>query len=95
MKILSVIATIKPEMGGPAEAVKNIAQEACARGHDYHVVSCDLSDADYIKPLCFPHLIALGPGNILLGYSARMLPWLKSNCRRRSKSAEFGIGLPV
>lgn len=74
MKILHAIQSANPAGGGPIEGINQLA--AATKGRLEHgIVSIDPPDAPFLKghPLS---VHALGPGGIL-GYSSRLVPWLR------------------
>lgn len=78
MKILHAIQSADPSRGGPLEGILQVAQ-ATSPSITHDVVSLDDPSADYIAGQ--PVLItALGPGSIL-GFSPRLVPWLKANAK--------------
>lgn len=80
MKILRVITSIDPALGGPVEAARRIDEVLLARGHQVELVCLDDPAASYIGS--YPaKTIALGPSAGGYGYNARLVPWLKANAR--------------
>jgi glycosyltransferase involved in cell wall biosynthesis len=80
MRILHVIASLDPEFGGPAEAVRALvehAPEECA----CEVVSVDDPQAGFLRGLGFT-VHALGPRRSAYAYSRALMPWLRANRER-------------
>jgi glycosyltransferase involved in cell wall biosynthesis len=78
MKVLHAIQSADPAGGGPIESIKQLAAATNA-DHRHSVVSIDCSSAPFLRE--FPlEITALGPGSIL-GYSARLAPWLREHAR--------------
>jgi glycosyltransferase involved in cell wall biosynthesis len=81
MRILHVIATLNPAMGGPIEGVRTLFTYA-KEGYVGEAVTTDLPDAPWLEGLTFP-VHALGPAvGGPYGYNARLLPWLRENLHR-------------
>ncbi len=70
-----------PSGGGPAQAVRSLADGYIREGHSVEAVTLDLPDAAFIADLPFP-VHALGPSLGVYGYNRKLLPWLKSNIDR-------------
>jgi glycosyltransferase involved in cell wall biosynthesis len=78
MKVLHAIQSVDPSWGGPIETIKQLAVAMNAT-HVHHVVSIDPPSAPFLRE--FPlEVAALGPGSVL-GYSARLTPWLREHAR--------------
>jgi len=77
MRILHLIATLDPELGGTTEAVRVIVNHA-PQGCEIEVVSMDDPAAPFLPELGFP-VRAFGPVASVYSYSARLIPWLKAN----------------
>ena len=80
MRILHVISTLNPAMGGPIEGVRTLFSYA-DEGYIGEAVTTDLPDAPWLQGLPFP-VHALGPVSSNYGYSPRLLPWLRANLDR-------------
>jgi glycosyltransferase involved in cell wall biosynthesis len=90
VKLLHVIPSLSPSTGGPAEALRHLAQ---AFGEiDVHVeIACqDDPAAAYLAD--FPVLVhANGPGIGTYGYSRKILRWLRQNMTRFDGVVIHGI----
>jgi len=74
MKILHAIQSADPAGGGPIEGILQLAS-ATRSSCEHVVVSLDRPDAEFLSKL--PVTVhALGPAGFL-GYSSRLLPWLR------------------
>lgn len=76
MKILHAIQSADPTCGGPLEGILQIVQATTA-SISHEIVSIDSPSADFLADLPCPWA-ALGPGS-LLGYSPRLVPWLRTH----------------
>jgi len=79
MRILHVIASVRPQGGGPIEGVKQLASVVTALGHEVEIASLDSPDIDAAS--CPLPLYALGPGKLKYGYSSRFASWLRGNAQ--------------
>jgi glycosyltransferase involved in cell wall biosynthesis len=70
-----------PSGGGPAQAVRSLAEGYIREGHSVEVVTLDEPQAAFIAEHPFP-IHALGPSLGVYGYNKKLLPWLKSNIDR-------------
>jgi len=81
MKILHVVASMDPRMGGVCQAVRTIDAGLTKLGVVNEVVSLDASDASFIKNETLV-LHGLGPARGPWSYSAALVPWLTENLKR-------------
>lgn len=78
MKILHVIASMDPELGGVCKAVR-IMVESLEQENLYNEVLClDAPNASFLERDRFP-VYALGPAQGAWGYSKNLRPWLDKN----------------
>ena len=78
MKILRIIPSVSPRVGGPIEGIRQITPLLARQGHTTEVVSLDPPTAPYLAE--FPLLVhALGPGWGSYRYSPRLIPWLRAH----------------
>ena len=76
MKILRVIRSVNPVIGGPVESVKQSSAALKNRGHVVDVASLDLPTDPWTKN--YPtSLHPLGAGGGTYGYSPAFVPWLR------------------
>jgi glycosyltransferase involved in cell wall biosynthesis len=78
VKILHVISSVNPAVGGPAEAVRQLGTTLTSAGYRVEVASVDPSDAPYLKQFPLP-VHCLGPGTLGYSFSSRFIPWLRAN----------------
>lgn len=78
MRILHVLTSVDPAMGGVANSVVTRGIWLSEHGHKVHIASVDDPSADFIRgyPL---QVFALGPRATSWAYSRRLLPWLLAN----------------
>lgn len=78
MKILHIIPSIDPEVGGPAEGLRQWGMKAATRGHSIEVVTLDAPGMPFLRsyPLtAYP----LGPSQGGYRYNKRLVPWLEAH----------------
>jgi len=90
LKILHVIYSADPTIGGPIENVKQLGAVLTGNGHQVEVASLDGPDAPHWRNFPFP-AYPLGPGVGKYGYSKRLLPWLRENVTRYNVVIVNGI----
>ena len=78
MRILSVIHTLDPARGGPAEALRHYARQTATMGHRQEVLTLDAPDAPWLRDFPAP-VHALGPAWNGYGFTPRLRPWLRRN----------------
>ena len=78
MKILQLLPSIDPKLGGPCEVVRQLGQALKLTGHHTEVATLDDPNAAYLKQFPLP-VHALGPGVMGYQYSSRILPWLREH----------------
>jgi glycosyltransferase involved in cell wall biosynthesis len=81
MRILHSIRSVNPANGGPIEAVKQLAAVNGRYGHEVEVVTLDSPDDAWVRSFPLP-CHAMGPVRGSYGYSAQLVPWLKSHASR-------------
>ena len=82
LRILHLISTVNPTIGGPREGVAQMGGQLSALGHRVEVASCcDRPHDPWVKE--FPLTVhGLGPAFLRYGYSHRLAPWIQSNIDR-------------
>lgn len=80
MKILRVVNSANPKMGGVIEAVRLQQAPLTECDVDVEIVSCDSPDSPWLNDQLPVH--ALGPPYLGYGYTPRLLPWLRANAHR-------------
>src|SRR5687768_7819876 len=90
MKLLRVISSIDPRLGGPMEGARRIDTALAARGVHVEVVCGDPPDAPYLRS--YPAGVhALGPSHMGYSYNAALLSWLRANRRRFDLAVVNGL----
>jgi len=92
MKILRVIASMDPAIGGPAQGIRNSIPELEKLGAFNEVVSLDDPNASFIGNDNFI-IHALGPASSQWQYSKKLLPWLEHNLLRYDAVIVHGLWL--
>jgi glycosyltransferase involved in cell wall biosynthesis len=79
MRLLHVIQSVDPAVGGPIEGIRQLAVAYIAMGISAEVASLDDPTSKHLHDFPLP-VHSLGP-TILgrYGYSSRLLPWLREN----------------
>ncbi|MCB1658238.1 MAG: glycosyltransferase [Pseudomonadales bacterium] len=78
MKLLRVIASINPVLGGSTEAARLLDRALKAQGHEVTLLTLDSPDAHYLAE--YPAMIqALGPSFGFYGYNTKVIKWLRAN----------------
>lgn len=77
MRLLHIIGTMSPEAGGPTESVRSLITYGLP-GYVGEVVTLDDPGAPFLENYSFP-VHALGPVNTVYGYTAKLMPWLRTN----------------
>lgn len=75
LKILQLVHTLDPSVGGVASSVLALSRGMAQRGHQVDVVVLD--DASYSSDASHLSIQPLGPGKGSYRYSRRLLPWLR------------------
>lgn len=80
MRILRVVYSANPKLGGVVEAVRLQHAPLIERGIEVEIASCDAPDSPWLKGQLPVH--ALGPSKSGYGYTPHLLPWLRANAHR-------------
>ncbi len=78
LKILQLVHTLDPSVGGVAAAVVSLSRGMAGRGHKVDIVVLDDPTAPWLVDIGLP-VRALGVGLTSYRYSSKLLPWLKEN----------------
>ncbi len=91
MRILHAMHSMSPESGGPAEAVRRLAQTA-HRDDVYQAefVTLDAPDTPYLRSEKMP-IHAVGPGRGKYGYTRQLDLWLQENLARFDGVSVHGL----
>jgi glycosyltransferase involved in cell wall biosynthesis len=81
MKILHVIPTLSPSIGGPSEALRQLSKAYAAVGIHVEIACQDDPDASFLATLPMK-VHALGAQSSVYGFSRDLLHWLKENVTR-------------
>ena len=90
MKILQLVHTLDPSVGGVAAAVLGLSRGLANRGHKVEIVVVDDSKAPWLATIGLP-VHALGVGLTSYRYSSKLLAWLKQNGGNYDKVIVNGI----
>lgn len=77
-KILQLVHTLDPSVGGVAAAVVSLSRGMANRGHNVEIVVLDEPTAPWLANVGLP-VHALGAGLTSYRYSSKLLPWLKKH----------------
>lgn len=91
MKILHVISSTDPKVGGPIEGMKQLYSQYTNLGVDAEVVCNDSPDMPWHSGQGLPKVYALGPARNAYGYNSRLLCWLRENLSRYDAVIVNGI----
>ena len=78
MKILQVIPTLEPSVGGVAPAMLALSRGLARRGHQVEIVVLDPSSAEWLHPIDLP-VHAVGRGLTNYRYAPALDQWLQAN----------------
>ena len=81
MKLLHVIDSMDPTVGGPCQGIRNMTRNLESLGIYSEVASIDEPGAGFLKNETLL-IHALGPGVSAWGYSSKLQPWLLANLDR-------------
>ena len=91
MRILHAMHSMSPESGGPAEAVRRLAQMAQRDGiYEAEFVTLDAPDRPYLRSEVLP-IHAVGPGRGKYGYTQALDRWLEKNLERFDGVSVHGL----
>ena len=76
LKILQLVHTLDPSVGGVAASVLGLSRGLARRGHKLDIVVLDDSASPWLADMALP-IHALGAGLTSYRYSSKLLPWLK------------------
>ncbi len=81
MKLLHVMPSCDPRIGGPLEGVRQRGLHLQKLGHAVELVTLDAPDEPFVED--FPLTVhAVGPARGGYRYCAALVPWLRANARR-------------
>jgi glycosyltransferase involved in cell wall biosynthesis len=90
VKILQVIPTLEPSVGGVAPAMLALSRGLVRRGHNVEVVALDPPSSEWLGGIDLPKH-ALGRGLTNYGYSPALDRWLKAKGRNYDRIIVNGV----
>ncbi|HYG76104.1 MAG TPA: glycosyltransferase [Planctomycetota bacterium] len=90
MKILHVLSSIDPRLGGVVEAVRRQSVGLKDAGHSCEVVCTDSPASKHAADFPVP-VYRLGPARGKYGYTPRIMSWLAANARNYDTAIVHGI----
>jgi len=90
LKILQLVHTLDPSVGGVAASVLALSRGLARRGHKLDIVVLDDSASPWLVDIALP-IHALGAGLTSYRYSSKLLPWLKKQGRDYDRVIVNGI----
>lgn len=90
MKILRVITSMNPKVGGPCQGIRNIVPYLQELGVDNEVVSLDDPNDDFEMDDLFP-IFKLGKGKTGYQYNSKLVSWLVKNGRNYNVIIVHGL----
>lgn len=91
MKVLHVISSTNPQLGGPIEGVRQIHSQYTELGVTLEIACCDAPGMPWLTAKGLPKIYALGPSRQGYAYTPHLLPWLKVNARNYDAVVVNGI----
>jgi glycosyltransferase involved in cell wall biosynthesis len=81
MRLLHVVSSVDPQLGGVAESIRARGVELVKMGHQVEVVCLDEPDSTFINDYALP-VHALGKGFTAWQFKPSLARWLKAHCQR-------------
>lgn len=78
LKILQMVHTLDPSVGGVASAVLALSRGMAERGHEVEMLVVEDPKSPWLTEIGLP-VHAIGSGQTSYQYSSELLPWLKAN----------------
>ena len=78
MRLLHVISSLDPRLGGTVEAVRAFSAEQARQGHGVTVVTLDAPDQAYFARFSVP-VTALGPSRGIFAYNRKLTAWMRAH----------------
>jgi glycosyltransferase involved in cell wall biosynthesis len=78
MRILQVVGSVNPSIGGPIEGVLQTSKWSTAAGNQIELLTLD-DPADPLLARCPFPVHGMGPVRSVYGYTPKLLPWLRQN----------------
>jgi hypothetical protein len=76
MRLLHVLSSVSPDMGGPLEGVRQRGLRLQQLGHTVELVTLDDPTQGFVREFPLP-VHALGPSRGVYRYNSKLVPWLK------------------
>lgn len=89
-KILHILPSLDPKLGGVCQAVKTIIKGLAERNIENEVLCMDDPQSSFLNVNTFK-VYALGPSKTAWLYSPKLLPWLIKNCNNYEKIIIHGL----
>ena len=81
VKILHVVPSADPALGGVIEGVRLTCEVLRQTGHEAEIVCADDPASPWLSGFGFP-VHAVGPSRFQYAYTPKLLPWLRENTAR-------------
>jgi glycosyltransferase involved in cell wall biosynthesis len=89
-KVLHVIHSLDPSLGGMSEGLKQICAAHERLGHEFKVVAMDDPQSPWLKD--FPAEVrCFGPLRTKYGYTPDLVPWIRNNAGRYDATVVHGL----
>jgi len=82
MKVLHVISSCHPRVGGPIEGIRQLSKYYKKYNIFAHILCSDKSSEKHTKDKTLPKIYAVGPDKLTYGYNPRLFSWLKKNINK-------------
>ena len=79
MKILHVITSCHPRVGGPIEGIRQLSKYYKKYNIFAHILCSDKPGEKHTKDKTLPKIYAVGPGKFAFAYNPRLFNWLQKN----------------
>ena len=90
MKILRLIASVRPESGGPIQGLRTTAEKMAELGHATEIATTDDPDAEHVRSFPFP-VHAMGKRIRRFGYSPALTRWVEQHAGRFDAAVIHGL----
>lgn len=90
MRILQVIPTLNPSVGGVAPAMMALSRGLARRGHEVEIVALDPASSQWLQSIPLT-VHAVGGGLTNYGYSSALTKWLRANGDRYDRVIVNGL----
>ena len=90
MRLLHVISSLDPRLGGTVEAVRAFSAEQARQGHAVAVLTLDAPGQVYFERFSVP-VMALGPSRAGFSYNAKLAAWMRRHGAEYDAAVLHGI----